>query len=481
MTISSRLVAGFNVWLIAILFGVTFLQTEQADVIYPIWICIGLYGLVRLYLSFPNKKLFISLMMLGAIGFLLIKPIIDTIEFWGDEIGVIETARKPFLEIAPFVQTAHAAAPPLDYQNLYWWLRLVENIPLSEREFVWRIPYMLYHCCAAALFAQIVFILATHSKHRTILSLIGWAVYFSHPLGIEYSLDIRFYSLLLLSSVVLLYGLVAQLHTKTWWQALIFIAGLNAITFLIMAWVTFLVYSLIALLTKKSYLTFGNLLFLTTISLGIAITHTKSGSDLNYFSWQQYYAVIQGVSSMSGFFAAVIFAYSYWLIKLKEAPAFTIYTQLTATWFIGLLMMILIIRPYDGIGLRTFLPVLPHLFVIGLSLIIKYERFSLVAIVLIGLQLYWNVPNLIDHNFIERKIIHIKPVCQLAKQNGQRLLIISNHAKDTIQSEWNYSFIAWYTSDYDLTVEFARPDQIQNKQLLKSSYQLYDYDTLTQL
>lgn len=466
-------------WSLAILFSITLYHTDMAWLFYSCWICLGSYSLLKLYAYLPNKIKFLQMCLLGSLGFISLQPIIYSLEFWGDEIGVIEIARKSFAEVAPLAQNIHAAVPPLDYQNLHVWLKLTANIPLTYREFIWRVPYMLYHCIASALFAQLLVLLTDKKKGGTIIVWLGWLLFYTHPLGIEYALDIRFYALSLLSSVILLFGLLRNIYTKNWWLALVLLLGLNSIPFLIMTWATFLLQTILSFSIKKDRKVFVQLLLLITVCLVFAVQMTKSESDLNYFSWQQYTVVIQGLKGMWWFVLAVCSAIFYWLATYKKAPKNITDIILSSTWFIGVMMLILILRPYDGIGLRTFLPALPHLLLMLMWLIMEHKKLTLLAVFLVILQLYSSITTIMDHSFLERKTVGIKPVCVNAKSNNQKILIVTQRTESAIENDWNYSFIAWYSKNYSVDVVFAQPKQVHNREYLREKYQIYNYDNLT--
>jgi hypothetical protein len=166
----------------------------------------------------------------GTIIYLLFSPAIKNVELWGDEIGVIKTAHLQFKEIVSYVSTHHASVPPLDYWNLWFWKFIADFTPIDYAELVYRIPYMFFHGLAAIIFSLLIE--KTITKDNLLpksISFIAFLTYFLNPILFFYSIEVRFYSLAALGSVITLYLFVENKLYQLKFLPLLLLFCLNSI------------------------------------------------------------------------------------------------------------------------------------------------------------------------------------------------------------------------------------------------------------
>ena len=223
-----------------------------------------------------SKKYYLislTLFIFGIVVYGILARYINAIELWGDEIGVIEIAEGRFQDIVQGISSLHAAVPPLDYWNMWFWKYIVKPFPARYMEFLYRVPYMALHVAGGILFA-----FACVGKKRASDTAnrywykLYWAVlvtafltYFFNPLLFFYSIEVRFFILAAagISLVLLLYrrGELGRLK----YFPLLLLLGLNSIYQLIVLPLFFIAYYLTGRERKNAVLMVGSIIILSLI------------------------------------------------------------------------------------------------------------------------------------------------------------------------------------------------------------------------
>lgn len=163
-------------------------------------------ALIALAKIIPPTRTTVVCLLLGMLTYACLSIQITNLELWGDEINVIHAASLPFSKISGFVFRNHAASLPLDYWNLKSWLFIANPLSFPNREFLIRIPYMGYHLLASLFFSTLLAASLTtcSPKTKNFSHLTSFFLYFFNPLLFAYSMEVKFYSLAALGTVITL-------------------------------------------------------------------------------------------------------------------------------------------------------------------------------------------------------------------------------------------------------------------------------------
>jgi hypothetical protein len=132
---------------------------------------------------------------------------IASTDLWGDETNVLIISQLPFERIATSAFQNHVGAPPFTYWLLWLWNPALRMAPPEYIEILARLPFMLLHALAAVVFTStcLRFFPEASSRKRMTGGAIFFFTYFFNPLLFAYSLEVKFYTLTALGSVVILF------------------------------------------------------------------------------------------------------------------------------------------------------------------------------------------------------------------------------------------------------------------------------------
>jgi hypothetical protein len=185
--------------------------------------------------SFNWKKIKIFLVL--SVGFYAVfSSQISELELWGDEIGVIQIADLPFHQIAYSVLSDHASVPPFDY----WTLSVLKPILFlfgnNFHEILYRLPYMFYHSISAIIFTFLVSSELSKNKKNirkkqtlSFTSLVIFLTYFFDPYLFFYSLEVRYFALSILGSLLILKTVLNDFYFEKNTIFFSLLLGLNSI------------------------------------------------------------------------------------------------------------------------------------------------------------------------------------------------------------------------------------------------------------
>ncbi len=156
-------------------------------------------------LSFDRRFIGLALWAIGASYYLINFHNINSLELWSDEVGVIQIAESPFSLIARSVFMWHASALPLDYWNMWAWNHIVIFFSKDYQEFIYRIPYMIFHIVAGIILVFYALNQASYKRSYLEKMFIGiciFLLYFLNPFLLQYSYEVRFYALSFLGVIL---------------------------------------------------------------------------------------------------------------------------------------------------------------------------------------------------------------------------------------------------------------------------------------
>lgn len=158
---------------------------------------------------------------------------IGSLELWADEFRIITIARMPFAVIASEAFKRHVVALPLDYWNMHFVDMVVQKMPYYMHEFLYRVPYMLYHIMASGIFGITVLMIVKRYNHvrntyaHNIIFILSGLLFFFFPPLLFFSIEVKFYALSILGIVLLIYLFVSDQLSDPKWYPLLLLFGLN--------------------------------------------------------------------------------------------------------------------------------------------------------------------------------------------------------------------------------------------------------------
>lgn len=201
----------FRVYLLFIFLIITLLWNSNYSAgTYLLMLMIAILPLYKNTYRFiinSNKFLFF-LPLLSCCIYLVLAKSINSIELWGDEIHIVQIPTTNFKNII----SSQIAAPPLDIWNMWIWKNMTIGFPREWNEFVFRIPYMLFHIAASLVFMECIRTFIHSQKRNSIhwkvpepyLLTFAYLLYFFNPLLILYSIETRYYIFSALATTILL-------------------------------------------------------------------------------------------------------------------------------------------------------------------------------------------------------------------------------------------------------------------------------------
>lgn len=210
--------------------------------LFVIFLIISLVILVKEIVKKVDSKSLKLILTIQLVSLALLVPGILKAELWGDEIGVIEFAELPFIEISD-ASSQHAAVPPFDYWMLHTWIKAVDLFDISPyyNEVIFRLPYFLIHSLSSIYFAMLVhfwlkkhrftdfFFFKTKSIQENALPVIAALFFFFNPLLLFYGLEVRYYSTTILGVLVTLYYFLNKKFNEPSFLFLTLLFSLNSV------------------------------------------------------------------------------------------------------------------------------------------------------------------------------------------------------------------------------------------------------------
>lgn len=427
------------------------------------------FPLVRPPIPSGYRYLFLGGMLAAFFIYVLWLPLINAIELWGDEIGVIQFARLPFEKIPSYVAAYHAAVPPLDYWNLWFWNKLAPLFPIPFHEFFYRIPYMVIHTIGATLFGFILLKELAINRHRVgrrlraLVYFVGFFAFFFHPLLFWYSLDVRFYSLAATGSVVILYFFLYPDRLQKRHVPFLLFLCLNALSQNFLTGVLFL----------KTYIHNRQLYLLAAFgALGILL-----------FVIGKHMLIPQPIPAIEMRDRIVTALKDFWSIPFPWivqsalaiiciAGAFVSKNRRMLTTLIFGIGYFLVVsvgafaKGYFDFHVRHYAFIVPWVLYSMLGAIVAMERkvrFALLGITLIIFIIPWGMGDYIslsEGKLISKALIGSKVVSSVAKQHRARIFIAPNEGGGVLPSsvfEFYTRSIVWYGQQYGVSVSHVPP------------------------
>ncbi len=466
-----------------------FSKSVFAKYYYFLMLVIVFIGLIpfRKKISSISKelKIFIAFAICFALFFyILFFPKINAQEMWGDEIGVILFSEKPFSEISESVLTQHAAAPPLDYWNMHYFRYAVDLFPVESQEFFYRIPYMIFHTVSTLLFLftieKLVFIQKKKkelNKFKMIVLCLAFSTYFFHPILFAYSLEVRFYELAGLGTILTIYLFLEKKLFDLRFLPILLLLILNSI-FQLLTFVPFFILGFFdKQVSKKNFL----VVFLTSAYLGVVLY--LNVSKYQPVSEEAIRAIIS--HTLSNLLSTeFLYWWMYPVALLLLIIAFSRRAKLTSNlFFVASLQFLSItiisyIQGYFAFHIRHCLFFIPTILVLHFSAFNEKKNY-LNYCVFAGIFLFLTVPwlnyslQLFDHDFdISKYPIGVKKIIQLARKRDQVIMYKgemnseeikkaeeTNHRVDKGIYFFYYSYFAWYADKYKLEVVDSTDNQ----------------------
>jgi hypothetical protein len=165
---------------------------------------------LAMYLFDPSRRVkTVTSLSYAALMYTMLARWISQLELWVDEVAVINIARLPIADVAHEAMSTHVVVPPLDYMNMWIWDRYVRMMPFGIWEVAYRVPYMAIHSVTAVLFAFLIEGYVHARVRHWFVYVVSFMVYFFNPLLFYYSLEVRFYAVMMLGVVL---GLLLMSH-----------------------------------------------------------------------------------------------------------------------------------------------------------------------------------------------------------------------------------------------------------------------------
>ncbi len=417
---------------------------------------------VSIWLQLKQKRVFLMLLIIGAAFFLTAKTAILETEFWGDEIGVIQIAQSKFSTIAELAITRHVAVPPLDYQNLHWWLLLTKSLPASQQEFVWRVPYMLMHIVTAIFFAFIVLAnLDLSRRENMVFTFIVFLTYLTNPLFFVYGFEIRFYALSLLGLMLVFYGYVKQKTTSFWWIVIALFSSLNSAIFPIFI-MLFAGTALLPQSERSRKLAFWLTLIVCQLIILVSFSRTLSfPNTMILFQWELFSRALDQFARSSLFLLTLLpIAINAWTQQykqlLKEIPSHTYIMLVSSLSFIAVIFICFIVKPHSDVGIRHFILGIPAVLIfLYQTIVISHKNlaigiFSTVLIV----QLVVINQGFKHHELVGKDFMYIKNAFEIATaQNIPVVFLKPAEMHPDLQSFYELT-LKWYSKRYQISYQF---------------------------
>ncbi len=428
-----------------------------------------------------SKELKISIICAGCFSllfYILFFSKINSLELWGDEIGVILFAEKHFEEISGFVLTQHAATPPLDYWNMHYLKQVVDLFPVDYQEFFFRVPYMIFHTISAVIFLLIVNEIACIKKEnlmtkklRFSLMSVSFLTYFFHPILFSYAFELRFYEFAALgTSITILLFLRGKLfHLQFLPLLLLFV--LNSI-FQLLTVVPFLVLGFFdkQVPKKNFFVVFFANLFLGTILFFHVNKYQPVAEPMARMIVEQTLKDLLSIEFLHWWMCPLTVILLFFAYKNKTRTSINLFFVLSSQ-FISI-TAISYVQGYFDLHVRHYLYLIPTVLTI-LFLAINQQKKKMSYFVLITLFLFFFIPwldlslKLLDHSFdMSKHAIGAKKMMQEAKDKKQILLYNSQISPEAIQLatsanqridkgvyDFYNNYFNWYAKRYHLTIE----------------------------
>ncbi len=423
--------------------------------------------------------IFLSQLFIVALVF----PRINSLELWGDEIGVIELSESPFETISHLVAISHASVPPFDYWIMHLWGGIVGRFDVYYQEFLYRIPYLFYHILATIFFFLILKHESLYLKLKESLTikkiiLITTSLgYFVHPLLFLYAVEVRFYSLAILGVVVTLYlFLTKRLQTTS----AIIISGIFCLNSIFQFIIIFplLVVSLIEKKFRKQafFALIFHLILLKIIWPRLNMYLPISGNEsiaLIQSSFSNFVANLFVSSLQLTIFSIVVAVYIF-KIKRKKHQFLISLT--------GVCLFVIAFSSYHkgyfDFHLRHFIFTLPIILFLLLSFPLRIShRFP--RILILGFMVVFTVPWFIStwyslggQNSFSKSLVGAKQIVSKAKRENKTLMVFPISKIHDSYLEGVYSFNArtlfWYAKRYKIEISNEKLSSISCEEITSS-------------
>jgi len=404
------------------------------------------------------KVVFSTIIFLIIYGFYL--QYIVSLELWGDEIGVIQIAGNSFLAIRDKVSTLHATVPPLDYWILHVWKVLVAVSPDKYHEFIYRIPYIIMHGVAAIVFALLVekSCVGNTSKISTmLLFFLAFITYIFHPLLFPYSIEVRFYAMAALGSVIALSLFMQNRFFSLRYYPLLLIFCLNSI-FQFIILLPYIVYGLLyttihrrsAIILSVSLLVLFVLIYpLLHIYPGIGYKASSKGilDALSHFRFLQFNSNLQLVA------AGCMLLFEF----LRNKNRFSLWGLLSILGFyITSVVVLAYTTQYFAFHVRHLVFTMP-LVLYFLFLPLMKTQGTIQYIFMILFAVFFTIPwvqktntMITTHDLFSKILMGSKKLAQVSKKNSLDVIITPNTGPPALGDEKIHYIdsVKWYLRTY---------------------------------
>lgn len=159
-------------------------------------------------LRLEHKRFILFFILFAVVIYSYFAKEINNVDLWSDETNILTLAQKSFEHVSQSAIHSHVVAPPVSYWLMWVWNKILAHTPVSYFELVARIPFMAFHIVASIFFTLALKKYMPFMKpHRLfVVMAIIYITYFFNPVLFVYSsIEVKFYGLTVLGSVIILY------------------------------------------------------------------------------------------------------------------------------------------------------------------------------------------------------------------------------------------------------------------------------------
>lgn len=196
----------------------SFLPWNFSWILFPVCNLIVIYPYMKIiqHWIFEHRIIILYQIIISILYLLMHKHHILSLELWSDEIFSLKISGNAFQEIAKTALT-QSVIPPYHYWELWFWKALISSSSVTQIEFLYRVPSMVYHTISAIIFAS--FISSKSSVNsciwKYILNCIAFLSFYFNPLLFPFALEVRPYAAMVLGSVISLIALDSKEFKET--------------------------------------------------------------------------------------------------------------------------------------------------------------------------------------------------------------------------------------------------------------------------
>lgn len=418
-----------------------------------------------------NWKKIGFLFLCASFLYTILLPQISALELWNDEIGVIEISRLPFPKISSVVLNTHASVPPFDYWTLAIFKPLFSKLNPHYFEIAYRFPYILYHSISAILFC---FIISNRTKNTSRLNLtsgLAFVTYFFNPYLFFYSLEVRYFALSTLGSLLVLRVLIENLYFDKKLIFLSLVLGLNSIFQFIVIGAYLIIAFGKALFQKdwKEALRSNNshIVLFTHLILGLVLVlrmyYPIPTQNIEMLSQIQFsLREFINMNLQYPIQKALIFIFtitSIFSFKLRKGHKTNLYVLFVAFAGLFIISFLSYVKNYSYFGPRHYIFIIPFLlYLVFENISVNKHRFLpkqfIVFCIFSSFTIPWIVrsTNILYHQkYISKDLFGSKKIILKSQESGNKIVFTPNmSSSDSDFYNLSTASLSWYAEQYGM-------------------------------